>query len=69
MSALYWLMIPVGATLVAMLVATWVGRPRRSVEKYDQVEQFQKFREAMEDETVKRRSATADAKPITRTVE
>lgn len=69
MSALYWLMIPVGATLIAMVVATWAGRSRRYVEKYDQVEQFRKFREAMEAETVKRPSAAGDAQPITRTVE
>lgn len=68
MSAVYWLLIPVGATLVAMLFATWFGRPRRSAERYDQVEQFHKFCEAMEDESSKRRAAR-EIRPITRSVE
>lgn len=68
MSALYWLLIPAAATLFAMFVAAWLGRPRRFVEKYDQVEQFHRFCEAMEDEVAKPRSS-GETKPITRAVE
>lgn len=55
MSALYWLAIPVGATLVAMLLVAWVGRSgrsgRRPREDYGQLEQFHQFRRAMESGT------------------
>lgn len=69
MSALYWLLIPVGATLVAMVVAARLSRPRRFVEKYEQVEQFRRFCEAMEDDSTKRRYSKGEIKPITRAVE
>lgn len=69
MTALYWLFIPIGATLVAMLLATWLGRPRRSVDRYDQVKQFHLFCEAMEDESAKRRAHSDSVKPITRSAE
>lgn len=70
MSVLSWLFIPIGATVLAMLVATVWGRtgPRRGADRYDQVEQFHRFCQAMEDETATRSDAER-TKPITRTVE
>lgn len=64
MSAMAWWLIPLGATLVAILVASLVNRPHKFVEKYDQVEQFHRFREAMEHEAAKTRGERQ--KPITR---
>lgn len=54
--------------MLAMLAAAWLGRPRRFVENYDQVKQFHRFCEAMEDEVAKSRSEEQH-RPITRTVE
>lgn len=58
MSALYWLAIPVVATLIAMLLVAWFGRSGRRVGgRYDQLEQFHRFRRAMEDDGAEARRA------------
>lgn len=56
MSALYWLAVPVVTTLVAMVLVAWFGRSGRRLRgRYDQLEQFHRFRQAMEDDGVEAR--------------
>jgi len=47
MSVLAWWSIPIGATLIAVVVAYLVNRPRRRDESRRSVREFQKFRSAL----------------------
>lgn len=47
MSVLAWWAIPVGATLIAVVIAYLVNRPRRRDESRRSVREFQRFRSAL----------------------
>jgi hypothetical protein len=51
MSVLAWWAIPIGATLIAVLVAYLVNRPRRAGGAWRSVREFQQFRSALEQQT------------------
>jgi hypothetical protein len=51
MSVLAWWAIPIGATLIAVLVAYLVNRPRRADGARRSVREFQQFRSALEQQT------------------
>ncbi len=51
MTTIAWWLVPLGATFIAILVVSIANRPRRSGDKYQLVEQFHRFRMAMERET------------------
>ena len=51
MSVLAWWAIPVGATLIAVLVAYLVNRPRRKDESRRSIREFQQFRSALGQQT------------------
>lgn len=48
MAALWWWVIPVTATLLAILWAGWVSRPRTKQEAINSVETYERFRSAMD---------------------
>lgn len=68
MSALVWLLAPVGVTVLAAALVTWLNRPRSPVDRYEQVQQFHRFQEAMEmmENGGAARREPGEAKPITR---
>lgn len=51
MSVLAWWAIPVGATLIAVIVAYLVNRPRRRDESRRSVREFQQFRNVLGQQT------------------
>lgn len=48
MAAIAWWGIPIGATLISVLWASRVSRPRRPGSVHDTVESYQRFRAALE---------------------
>lgn len=69
MSGLFWVLISLAVTLFAVLLAVWLGRNRRPTEKYEQIDTFRRFREAMEDEAARRRASEGESQPATRSTE
>lgn len=51
MSVLAWWAIPVGATLIAILVVYLVHRPRHKDESRQSIREFQQFRSALGQQT------------------
>lgn len=49
MAALLWLVIPVCATLLALLWAAWAVRPRKPTQTIDSVHTYERFRATIED--------------------
>jgi hypothetical protein len=47
-TVLYWLVIPVGALLLAILWAAWVSRPKPPADVHETLEDYERFRAAME---------------------
>ena len=47
MSALTWWTIPLGATVLAIVWARWISRPRRRIEPVESVAAYERFREAL----------------------
>jgi hypothetical protein len=44
---LVWLLVPLGATLVALFVVGWRARPKRPSDAHEGMAEMEKFREAM----------------------
>ena len=54
MEALAWWLIPIAATLLAVLWVTWVSRPRRPADPHDTLAAHQRFTSALQpDEPMK----------------
>jgi hypothetical protein len=52
--ALAWWLIPIAATLIAVLWVTWVSRPRRPADPHDTLAAHQRFTNALQpDEPMK----------------
>lgn len=51
MSVLAWWAIPVGATLIAVIVAYLVNRPARRDESRRSIREFQQFRNALDQQS------------------
>lgn len=49
MAALLWLVIPVAATLLALVWAGWAARPRTPARTIDSVKTYERFRTTIED--------------------
>jgi hypothetical protein len=54
MSAIAWWLIPIGATLLAVVYVSWAGRARPPADVHDSVEGYQRFRAAMERDAERR---------------
>jgi hypothetical protein len=48
MNPLLWLLVPIGATLIAIVVVAWVSRPKPPADVYDAMASRERFRAAME---------------------
>ena len=61
MEALAWWLIPIGATLLAVLWVTWVSRPRRPADPHDTLAAHQRFTHALQpDEPMRATSHSHD---------
>jgi hypothetical protein len=48
MSALAWWLIPITATLLAIVWVTWINRPRKPADPHDTLAEHRRFRDALE---------------------
>lgn len=72
MSPLAWWLIPLGATLLAVVWVSWRSRPRRPAEAEDAIATRQKFKAAMErplPSGASRRGRPATGTPLPRSVD
>lgn len=48
MGPLVWLLIPIGATVLAIVWVTWTNRPRRPADAHDSLAAHRRFTEALQ---------------------